>query len=155
MNVIVVGGGAAGLTRYVRLLHYVFKRINLLFLFNADSKSAIWAASNGSRVLVLERMKEPGKKILMSGGTRCNVLPVVWQPKDYFSSSTKSVKVSLGLSLFADNPHQPVLKHWPIEDCKRWFEEEIGLKMEKEIETNKWFPASNSAREVESYKTSD
>lgn len=27
------------------------------------------------RVLVLERTKEAGKKVLMSGGSRCNVLP--------------------------------------------------------------------------------
>lgn len=56
--------------------------------------SAIWAAKSGARVTVLERMKEPGKKILMSGGTRCNLLPVRYSPDDYFSKSMKSVKVS-------------------------------------------------------------
>lgn len=39
--------------------------------FNANSSS--WPVQG--RVLVLERTKEAGKKVLMSGGTRCNVLP--------------------------------------------------------------------------------
>ena len=45
-DVLVVGAGAAGLT------------------------AAYFAAENGARVLVLERGKESGRKILMSGGTR-------------------------------------------------------------------------------------
>ena len=48
-DVIVVGGGAAGLW------------------------SAGTAAARGRRVLVLEKNKKPGVKILMSGGTRCNI----------------------------------------------------------------------------------
>jgi predicted flavoprotein YhiN len=28
------------------------------------------------QVVVLERTREAGKKVLMSGGTRCNVLPL-------------------------------------------------------------------------------
>eukprot|EP01127_Copromyxa_protea_P001428 TRINITY_DN11424_c0_g1_i1.p1 TRINITY_DN11424_c0_g1~~TRINITY_DN11424_c0_g1_i1.p1 ORF type:complete len:412 (-),score=64.24 TRINITY_DN11424_c0_g1_i1:187-1335(-) len=79
-------------------------------------------------------MREPGKKILMSGGSRCNLLPVSWTPSDYHSSSMASAKV--------------VLKHWPVEDCKRWFTEDMGLKLAKEVETNKWFPEDNSARSV-------
>ncbi len=48
-DVIIVGGGAAGLW------------------------SAGTAAARGLRVLVLEKNKKPGVKILMSGGTRCNI----------------------------------------------------------------------------------
>src|SRR3984893_16266235 len=48
-DVIVVGAGAAGLT------------------------AAIRAAELGSRVLLLEKNRKPGVKILMSGGTRCNI----------------------------------------------------------------------------------
>jgi predicted Rossmann fold flavoprotein len=39
----------------------------------AGLMAAIHAAERGRRVLVLEKGKKPGVKILMSGGTRCNV----------------------------------------------------------------------------------
>src|SRR5947209_20634097 len=48
-DVIVVGAGAAGLM------------------------AAIRAAERGRRTLLLEKNKRPGVKILMSGGTRCNI----------------------------------------------------------------------------------
>src|SRR5271170_7796525 len=48
-DVIVVGAGAAGLM------------------------AASSAAEAGSRVLLLEKNRRPGVKILMSGGTRCNI----------------------------------------------------------------------------------
>src|SRR3954452_23337408 len=35
--------------------------------------AAIRAAERGRRVLVLEKNRRPGVKILMSGGTRCNI----------------------------------------------------------------------------------
>ena len=48
-DVVVVGAGAAGLM------------------------AAIRAAERGARVLLLEKNRKPGVKILMSGGTRCNI----------------------------------------------------------------------------------
>jgi predicted flavoprotein YhiN len=40
-------------------------------------------------VLVLEGAKEAGKKILMSGGSRCNVLPATIDVgRDYFTAQT-------------------------------------------------------------------
>src|SRR5439155_6254787 len=48
-DVVVVGAGAAGLLAAVR------------------------AAERGRRVLLLEKNRKPGVKILMSGGTRCNL----------------------------------------------------------------------------------
>ena len=47
-DVIVVGGGAAGLM------------------------AAIHAARGGARVLVLEHMERPGKKLMMTGNGKCN-----------------------------------------------------------------------------------
>jgi predicted flavoprotein YhiN len=48
-DVLVAGGGAAGLM------------------------ASISAAEAGARVLVLEKNARPGVKILMSGGSRCNI----------------------------------------------------------------------------------
>src|SRR3954451_3189948 len=48
-DVVVIGAGAAGLI------------------------AAISAAEQGRRVLLLEKNRRPGVKILMSGGTRCNI----------------------------------------------------------------------------------
>ena len=56
-HVVVAGGGAAGLT------------------------AAYFAAARGARVTVLEKMSETGKKILISGGSRCNVLPSEVSPR--------------------------------------------------------------------------
>lgn len=49
-DAIILGGGAAGLT------------------------AGIFAAERGRRVLVLEKGKKAGVKILMSGGTRCEAI---------------------------------------------------------------------------------
>ena len=39
----------------------------------AGLMAAIHAAERGKRVLLLEKNRKPGVKILMSGGTRCNI----------------------------------------------------------------------------------
>tara|TARA_R100001143_G_C3361367_1_gene137108 strand:+ start:45389 stop:46621 length:1233 start_codon:yes stop_codon:yes gene_type:complete len=110
-RVLICGAGAAGLT------------------------AAIFAAENGADVTILERTDKAGKKILMSGGTRCNVLPVVMNYEDYHTSSSA-------------NRMKNIFKSWSLEECIQWFKDEIELEMDCEIETNKWFPKSNSAKEV-------
>ena len=37
--------------------------------------AAIFAASGGAETLLVERTKDGGRKILISGGGRCNILP--------------------------------------------------------------------------------
>jgi predicted Rossmann fold flavoprotein len=111
MKVIIIGAGAAGLT------------------------SAIFAAESGAEVILLERTRMPGKKILISGGTRCNVLPVTMSYDDYFTNSSKNLMKN-------------IFKSWSLEDCYQWFIKDIGLNMVTEEKSNKWFPASNSAKEV-------
>lgn len=110
-DVLILGAGAAGLT------------------------AAIFAAQRGLDVLVLEKAPMAGRKILMSGGTRCNVLPVEMDIRDFVTSSSP-------------NQLNKVFKSWSLEACRHWFADEIGLDMVTEIESNKWFPASNSAKEV-------
>lgn len=111
-DVAVLGAGAAGLT------------------------AAYFAASSGAKVVVLEKTNEAGKKILISGGTRCNVLPqAVDVAEDYFTESSRSALRS-------------VFGRWSLEECHQWLSSEIGIKMALEEETGKLFPASNSAAEV-------
>lgn len=110
-GVVICGAGAAGLT------------------------AAIFAAQRGANVTLLERTDKAGKKILMSGGTRCNVLPVQMRLNDYFTDSSV-------------NRMKNIFKSWSIQECKKWFEQETGLQLACEAHSNKWFPVSNSAKEV-------
>jgi len=108
----VVGGGAAGLT------------------------AAFFAARAGASVRILERNGEAGKKILMSGGTRANVLPLAYDADaDFFTDGSRTLL-------------RRVLASWPLEDAKRWLEEDVGVALSLEAETGKFFPTSNSGRSV-------
>ena len=110
-DVAVLGGGAAGLT------------------------AAYFAAKSGAKVVVYERTKETGKKILMSGGARCNVLPVSARVEDFITESTPRLMKN-------------VLASWSVDRCHAWLEQDIGLQMGIEHVSNKYFPLSNSSREV-------
>lgn len=110
-RVTVVGAGAAGLT------------------------AAIFAAQSGANVLVLERTDKAGKKILMSGGTRCNVLPVEMSLDDFSTGSSPNLM-------------KRIFKSWSVDACKEWFETELNLPLACELETNKWFPVTNEAKDV-------
>jgi len=70
-DVIVLGAGAAGLF------------------------CAAEAGKRGRRVAVLERSERPGKKILISGGGRCNFTNVHCQPENFLSSNPHFVKSAL------------------------------------------------------------
>jgi len=70
-DVIVLGGGAAGLM------------------------CAIEAGKRGHRVVLLERSEKIGKKILISGGGRCNFTNLHCQPKHFFSENPHFAKSAL------------------------------------------------------------
>jgi predicted Rossmann fold flavoprotein len=70
-DLIVIGAGAAGLM------------------------CAITAANRGRRVLVLERSNKVGKKILMSGGGRCNFTNLHISPDRYLSANPHFFKSAL------------------------------------------------------------
>ena len=111
MTVVVAGAGAAGLM------------------------AAIHAARAGDRVLVLERTSDGGRKILISGGGRCNVLPSELDPRRFVTDSSRHTMNRL-------------LTSWPIDGQRRFFEEDLGIPLAFEAETGKLFPASDRAREV-------
>lgn len=70
-DVIVLGAGAAGLMCAAR------------------------AGQRGKRVLVLERADKPGKKILISGGGRCNFTNIGAGPANYLSQNPHFAKSAL------------------------------------------------------------
>jgi hypothetical protein len=109
-DAIIVGGGAAG-------------------LWGAGT-----AAQRGKKVLVLEKNNKAGVKILMSGGTRCNIT--------HHADSRKIAEAfgKQGRVLLS------VLKRLSPEDVVREFESE-GVQTKVE-ETGKVFPVSDRAIDV-------
>ena len=101
----------------------------------AGTVAAAFAAASGRPTLLLERTRDGGRKILISGGGRCNVLPSEVDAGRYFTASSR-------------NSMKKILLSWPLADQRRFFEEEVGLSLVLEPETGKLFPESNRARDV-------
>jgi hypothetical protein len=110
LPVVVVGAGAAGLV------------------------AAIVAAERAP-VVVVERTRDGGRKILISGGGRCNVLPAALEPDRFVTDSP---------------PHllRGMLRAWPLAAQRDFFEGDVGIPLVLEQETAKLFPRSNRARDV-------
>jgi predicted Rossmann fold flavoprotein len=109
-STIVIGAGAAGLV------------------------AAIFAAER-SDVVVIERTSDGGRKILISGGGRCNILPAALQPERFVTDSPTHLL-------------RGMLRSWPLTAQREFFEQEVGIPLKLEEETAKLFPASNRARDV-------
>ncbi len=97
--------------------------------------AAIFAARAGAETILLERTRDGGRKILISGGGRCNVLPA-----------------RLDLSRFVTDspPHtmRRIVRAWPLPEQIAFFETELGIPLTEETESAKLFPASHKARDV-------
>ncbi len=111
------------------------RRIAVMGAGAAGLMAAIHAAGSGRRVTLIERTKDGGRKILISGGGRCNILPSSWRPEQYVTASSP-------------NTLRNMLRSWPLAEQRRFFEETLGLRLALEEETGKLFPVSNSARDV-------
>ncbi|TPW15870.1 MAG: hypothetical protein FD129_827, partial [bacterium] len=98
----------------------------------AGFMAAIAAAESGARVTLYNSHPLPGLKILMSGGTRCNVTHAVVGPESFHGGS----RPAIGL----------VLKSFPADAVRRWFEAR-GVPL-KEEPGGKLFPVGDSARAV-------
>ena len=110
-RVVVVGAGAAG------------------------TLAAIFAASGGSETLLLERTKDGGRKILISGGGRCNILPARLDESRFVTDSSPHVL-------------RRIVRSWPLHEQIAFFERGLGLPLVEEAGTGKLFPRSQSARHV-------
>lgn len=109
-DVLVIGAGAAGLV------------------------AAAEAASRGRRTLLLERNKRPGVKILMSGGTRCNL-----------THSTDKWGIIKAYGEQGNFLHSALAALSPSELVQMFEGEGVATKVE---ETGKVFPVSNKATDV-------
>ncbi len=107
-SVAVVGAGAAGLT------------------------AALRAAEAGAHVTLLNAHPKVGLKILMSGGTRCNVTHREVGARDFQGGSRNVVA--------------RILRAFPPEATREWFES-LGVPLVLE-ESGKYFPASEDAQTV-------
>ncbi len=92
-------------------------------------------ASERSSVTLVERTSDGGRKILISGGGRCNVLPVALEPDRFVTESP---------------PHllRGMLRAWPLVAQREFFERDVGVPLTLEEETGKLFPVSGRARDV-------
>lgn len=109
--VVVVGAGAAGLM------------------------AALFAARAGADVILVERTDDGGRKILISGGGRCNILPSVASPERYVTDSSAHTL-------------RKILISWPLPEQRAFFEAELGMPLVLEEESGKLFPSSHRARDV-------
>ena len=107
---IIVGGGAAGLGTAI---------------FAARAAPAL-------KIRVFDGARKIGAKILVSGGSRCNVTNRVVNERDFWGGPSRLVA--------------HVLRAFPADRAARFFEE-LGVPLHEE-EDGKLFPDSNSARTV-------
>lgn len=97
--------------------------------------AAIFSAGEGVETLLLERTRDGGRKILISGGGRCNILPSRTEEARFVSDSSV-------------NTLRKMLRSWPLAEQISFFERDAGLPLSEETETGKLFPASSRARDV-------
>ncbi len=107
-DTVVVGAGAAGLM------------------------TAIQCRRGGLEVLLLDTKPKIGAKILMSGGTRCNITNAKVLPADFETETPLTLR--------------NILKTFPADKARQFFEE-IGLELVLE-EGGKYFPSTHSGRTV-------
>jgi predicted Rossmann fold flavoprotein len=97
--------------------------------------AAIFAAGAGADTKLVERTAEGGRKILISGGGRCNVLPAHVDESRFVTDSSPNLLRKL-------------LRAWPLAQQRAFFEETLGIPLVEESESAKLFPASHRARDV-------
>ncbi len=110
-SVAVIGAGAAGLV------------------------ASAFAAAAGADVVLIERTADGGRKILISGGGRCNVLPSVLAPERFVTDSPAHLL-------------RGMLRSWPLHEQRAFFEGDLGIPLALEAGSGKLFPRSNRARDI-------
>jgi len=101
----------------------------------AGAMAAIFAASAGADTLLLESTPDGGRKILISGGGRCNILPARLDESRFVTDSSVHTL-------------RHIVRSWPLSEQIAFFERELGLPLVEEVASGKLFPVSNRARDV-------
>ncbi len=118
-DVIVIGGGPSGMM------------------------AAGTAATNGKRVLLLEKNPTLGKKLLITGGGRCNVTNAQTDTRKFlekFGSSRPDGRDKAGKFLFS------AFSQWEVKDTLNFFNSRgMETKVENELRV---FPVSNKSQSV-------
>ena len=97
--------------------------------------AAIFAAESGAETVLIERTADGGRKILISGGGRCNVLPATLDETRFVTDSSP-------------NTLRKMVRSWPLAEQVAFFEGEVGVPLVEETQSAKLFPVSNRARDV-------
>ncbi|MDA0364882.1 MAG: aminoacetone oxidase family FAD-binding enzyme [Chloroflexi bacterium] len=108
VDLVVVGAGAAGLM------------------------AAIWAGRSGARPIVLDGARVLGAKILVSGGSRCNVTHDVVDERAFAGSTTPAIR--------------RVLRRFDVGRTVAFFAD-LGVELKRE-DTGKLFPVTDDAHTV-------
>ena len=111
------------------------RRVVLIGAGAAGTMAAIFAAEAGAETLLVERTRDGGRKILISGGGRCNVLPARVDETRFVTDSSP-------------NTLRKIVRAWPLAEQVAFFEREVGVPLVEEAESAKLFPVSNRARDV-------
>ncbi len=111
------------------------KRVVVVGAGAAGSMAAIFAAGGGAETILVERTRDGGRKILISGGGRCNVLPSTVDESRFVTDSSPNLL-------------RKMVRAWPLAEQRAFFEQRLGIPLVEEVESAKLFPASHRARDV-------
>ncbi len=111
------------------------RRVAVIGAGAAGSMAAIFAAQSGAETLLLESTKDGGRKILVSGGGRCNILPARVDEARFVTDSSPNIL-------------RKMVRAWPLQEQIAFFERDLSIPLVEESESLKLFPASHRARDV-------
>jgi predicted flavoprotein YhiN len=97
------------------------RRVAVIGAGAAGTMAAIFAASAGAETLLLERTRDGGRKILISGGGRCNILPARVDERRFVTDSSP-------------NTLRNILRSWPLPEQVAFFERELDLPLVEEAD---------------------
>ncbi len=116
-DVAIVGAGAAGLAAAV---------------FARRAERSAERSARASRYILIDGARRPGAKILVSGGSRCNVTNARVTERDFWGGRATAIR--------------QVLRALPVAETVAFFRE-IGVTLHEEAD-GKLIPDSNRARDV-------
>src|SRR3954470_21624139 len=98
------------------------RRVAVIGAGAAGTMAAIFAAAGGSETLLLEGTRDGGRKILISGGGRCNILPARVDERRFVTDSSS-------------NTLRKIVRSWPLAEQVDFFQRELALPLVEEQET--------------------